>query len=553
MIMLNSIRKILIKPAFADEEQNRKANLLLFSLLAMFFGSIVGLVLFLIFEDFYLNLVFSYMLVGNIISFLLLRSSHLRSASLIMLIWLLTSFMLILTYADGIHDMVLFLFPVAIMIASMLLDRRDFFMYSSIVFLSIQGLIICELTGMINNKMSHFTTILDFFSVGIIIIITVALTYTLSKSIRRSFAEADQSKCSLMEGNRKLHNEVIERKQAEERLAESEGRLSDLVSTMSDWIWEVDADMVYTHYSTKAKSVLGYREDEIIGKTPLDFMPPDEAERVGAVFDKIVRDKRPFRDMENSFLTKDGRRAWMLASGIPILADDGELLGYRGVNTDITERKEAEEEIRVGRERLKILNKILRHDLANDFVVIGSAINIYKRNSETKMLDEIEKRVDKSLNTIKRLQEQESFMDSHSFLNEYDIRDVVNSIASDHPDVAINIEGSGSAFADESLYSVFENLINNAVKHGNSKKIDVSISTDEQFCEIRFKDHGIGIPDEIKDRIFEEGFTHGETGNTGIGLYIVKQTIEGYKGDIHVEDNEPRGAIFTIKLRKVIA
>jgi PAS domain S-box-containing protein len=219
---------------------------------------------------------------------------------------------------------------------------------------------------------------------------------------------------------------------------------------------------------------------------------------------------------------------------------------------DVTEQKKAEEEIRNSKERLKIMNKILRHDLANDFVVIGSALRLYKSNSETVMLNEIEKRVTKSLDTIKRVREQESFIDSHSYLNKYDITEVLNEIIADFPAVNIYIEGSGTAFADEALYSVFENLINNAIKHGNSKKIDVSISTNEQFCEIRFKDFGTGIPDEIKDKVFDEGFVHGKKGNTGIGLYIVKQTIEGYGGKITVEDNKPNGAIFVINLRKVI-
>ena len=128
----------------------------------------------------------------------------------------------------------------------------------------------------------------------------------------------------------------------------------------------------------------------------------------------------------------------------------------------------------------------------------------------------------------------------------------MNSLVGDYPAVEIIIEGTGCAFADEALYSVFDNLINNAVKHGNSKRIDVSISTNDQFCEIRFKDHGIGIPDEIKDRIFDEGFIYGKKGHTGIGLYIVKQTIEGYGGTITVEDNKPQGAIFEIRLRNIL-
>ena len=59
---------------------------------------------------------------------------------------------------------------------------------------------------------------------------------------------------------------------------------------------------------------------------------------------------------------------------------------------------------------------------------------------------------------------------------------------------------------------------------------------------------GKGIPDEIKARIFEEGFKFGETGNTGFGLYIVNRTMEKYGGSVVVKDNHPRGAIFELRL-----
>ena len=52
--------------------------------------------------------------------------------------------------------------------------------------------------------------------------------------------------------------------------------------------------------------------------------------------------------------------------------------------------------------------------------------------------------------------------------------------------------------------------------------------------------------------VFDEGFQHGESGHTGIGLYIVKQTIKSYGGIIKVEDNDPNGAVFTLTLRKAL-
>jgi len=65
-------------------------------------------------------------------------------------------------------------------------------------------------------------------------------------------------------------------------------------------------------------------------------------------------------------------------------------------------------------------------------------------------------------------------------------------------------------------------------------------------------DEGIGIPNEIKYKIFDEGFQYGENGHTSIGLYIVQKTVEDYGGEVFVEDNKPQGAVFIVHLRKTI-
>ncbi|MEA1870551.1 MAG: PAS domain S-box protein [Euryarchaeota archaeon] len=123
-------------------------------------------------------------------------------------------------------------------------------------------------------------------------------------------------------------------------------RFRDVAGTMSDWVWEVDADARYTYCSEKVKDVLGYSVEEMIGKTPFDFILHDGNESAGAAFAEIVRERHPFRSMENWLRTRDGRSVCMLTSGVPILDDAGELLGYRGVDSDITEQKKAEEALK---------------------------------------------------------------------------------------------------------------------------------------------------------------------------------------------------------------
>lgn len=128
-------------------------------------------------------------------------------------------------------------------------------------------------------------------------------------------------------------------------LQESEARFRDVALSTSDWVWEVDNQGRYTYCSEKVVDVLGYTVQEILGKTPFDLMPPDEAARIGGVFGEIVASRRPIVDLENWNVSKDGREICLLTSGVPVLDAEGNLVGYRGVDKDITERKRAEEEL----------------------------------------------------------------------------------------------------------------------------------------------------------------------------------------------------------------
>ena len=135
------------------------------------------------------------------------------------------------------------------------------------------------------------------------------------------------------------------RKQAEEELRHSEQRFRDIAEVSGDWIWEVDAAGRYTYVSEGVQRILGYATEEVVGRTPFDFMAASEAKALGKAFADIVARKAPFSDLENVLLGKDGTSHVTLTSGTPIFDADGGLLGYRGIDRDISARKTAEHRI----------------------------------------------------------------------------------------------------------------------------------------------------------------------------------------------------------------
>ncbi len=125
-------------------------------------------------------------------------------------------------------------------------------------------------------------------------------------------------------------------------LAESEERFRNLVESTSDWVWEVNEDGVYTYASPKVRDLLGYEPEEVIGKTPFDLMPPEEANRVAEIFGRVAACREPFASLENVNRRRDGRLVVLETSGVPFFDADGRFRGYRGIDREITERKKTE-------------------------------------------------------------------------------------------------------------------------------------------------------------------------------------------------------------------
>ncbi|MBN2098909.1 MAG: PAS domain S-box protein [Dehalococcoidia bacterium] len=172
-------------------------------------------------------------------------------------------------------------------------------------------------------------------------------------SLRVSVTPLGIDKAGSPGGYLALVEDITERKKSEEALRASEERFRGLVETTSDWVWEVDRKGLYTYASPKVSKVLGYDSQELIGKTPFDFMPQREARRVAAIFDSVVARQEPFAFLENVCRHKNGHPVVMETSGVPFFAPDGTLMGYRGIDRDITERKRVGKQLEQSLKRLE--------------------------------------------------------------------------------------------------------------------------------------------------------------------------------------------------------
>jgi PAS domain S-box-containing protein len=172
---------------------------------------------------------------------------------------------------------------------------------------------------------------------------------------------------------------------AEEALRESEERFRNLVESSSDWVWEVDQNGVYTYTDPNVLELLGYDVDEVLGKTPFDFMPPGEAERIGDYFKTLVASQQPITNLENINTHKDGHLIYLETSGVPIFSPNGEFLGYRGTDRDITERKLAEKDAQSNEYRIEIRLKLHQTAWATEKEIMDFSLEEMLNITESKI------------------------------------------------------------------------------------------------------------------------------------------------------------------------
>jgi len=146
------------------------------------------------------------------------------------------------------------------------------------------------------------------------------------------------------------------RREAEAALRKSEERFKQIAEQAGEFIWEVDANGLYTYVNKISEGILGYSADEIVGKKHFfDFFSPDVQEELKSAALGAFAKKEAFKDFENPNQHKDGHIVLLSTTGMPVLDANGNLLGYRGVDTDITERKRAEIAIRESEKKFRNL------------------------------------------------------------------------------------------------------------------------------------------------------------------------------------------------------
>jgi PAS domain S-box-containing protein len=200
---------------------------------------------------------------------------------------------------------------------------------------------LARVTADLPQKLSHHQTIDWPRSSAVEKASLISNIQAMAQVFEYNFKTLEDRGEELARTNEELQHEIQERKQIEKWLRASEQRFQDIAANASEWIWEVDAEGRYTYSSAVAEKLLGYRSEDILQKHFYDLFHPDDREVLKKGAFAIFAQQQPFRDFINRNLDAQGKTVWLLTSGIPLLDENGDLLGYRGVDRDITSIKQA--------------------------------------------------------------------------------------------------------------------------------------------------------------------------------------------------------------------
>jgi PAS domain S-box-containing protein len=373
--------------------------------------------------------------------------------------------------------------------------------------------------------------------------------------------------------------DITDRRRAELSLRESEERFRQVAETVGDFIWEVDATGLYRYTSPAVEQILGYAPDELVGKAHFyDLFVPDMREALKVSAFRTFAAKGPFRGYRNLNLHKSGRVVELETSGVPVLDESGNLLGYRGVDTDVTARRRAELETERLRRDLAHISRVtlmgeltgsLAHELNQPLTAIASNAYAGERYlaAPTPRLAEVReilqdiaadaRRAGEVIHRTRTLLKKDPGRFRLLDLNEV-IREVVALTRTDaiirHQPIELQLAPDLPPVMGDrvQLQQVLLNLVLNgmdamAAQPPEARRLTIQTAPEAATVRVGVHDHGPGIPADRLEQIFATFFTTKPHG-MGMGLAISRSIVEVHGGKIWAENHLDGGATFWFTL-----
>ncbi|HET8858676.1 PAS domain-containing sensor histidine kinase [Marivirga sp.] len=366
-----------------------------------------------------------------------------------------------------------------------------------------------------------------------------------------------------------LTNDISESFEEKERIKSNERIIASVNKNISEAIYRTSHEKGLIFVNEAFVKMFGFdSKEELYQHAKLNslYENPNDRERLGKFLIKV----KEVTNVEVKFRKKNGDIFTGLLSSMVSEDEDGTKY-FDGAIRDVTAIKSAQEKLQNQNSELKKLNTELdsfvysaSHDLKAPLSSVKGLINLAKNETSREKLADYLDLVDKSINKLDnfikdivdlsrnaRQEVQSELIDFNEILT--DTLDNYHYLENyDKIKKHIKIEDDIPFYSDKRrLKVIFNNLISNAIRYFNPYSdnpfVKINVKTDSKRAVIKIADNGLGIQSQYLEKIFEMFFrASNNSKGTGIGLYIVKETIQKIKGQINVESELEKGTIFTV-------
>ena len=363
------------------------------------------------------------------------------------------------------------------------------------------------------------------------------------------------------------------KKESEEPLEANELKFRSLIQNTSDVIYVVDRHFKITFASDSAERITGFSPTELIGNSGTERLHPDDILKAMSDFREVIQNPGGSKVIVRRILKKDGSYIWVEGMVTNLLEDPtvrGIVCNFR----DISERKKTEEILETNIAEIKKTNSELDHfvySVSHDLrAPLCSILGITELTEDStndpmvlKHLGMIKSSVEKLDGFIRDILDYSRNSRLELKGENINLEGLVREVATNlkhmnrddrEVDIRINLDEKSPFCSDKNrIFVVINNLISNAFRYQNPDVTDpflsVSMDVSNSEANIQVSDNGIGIDEIYHEKIFNMFFRVSEKSvGSGLGLYLVKETINKLKGKIRVESSPGRGSSFFVSI-----
>lgn len=384
--------------------------------------------------------------------------------------------------------------------------------------------------------------------------------------------------------------DTTEEKKNREDLQRQEVFVEAILEHIPDMIFVKEAkELRFVRFNKAGETLLGYQRSDLIGKNDYDFFPKEEADHFTSLDREVFKQKKMLEIQVEPIQTSHQGTRLLHTKKIPLLDNAGNPQYLVGISEDITEKLEAEknkqkmfEEQIARQEAEKSLQareefiSVASHELKSPISALKLQAEMFRNNIKNNRPDayspeKINKVIDLTEKEVARLDRLVNDMLDASRISsgnltmafaEFDLCALVNDLILKMKDFFVNsncdlpvltctettIVGHWDPMRIE---QVMTNLFTNAVRYGQCKPFEVSITKNKNSVLIKVADRGMGIAADNLNKIFdrfERAIKRNEVSGLGLGLFISKQIVEAHKGKIWAESELGKGSTFYVEL-----